>query len=141
MIPMVKISQTKKTRALYLACVLRYTSAKIRSFLKNGLYFGRPLYFMARPFTVQRHERADLPQKFTLRCTRPTDGTSFSVQLLCDTRLYSVVRLRYYFGAVGRFYWDTMTKLAPDADFKVGFDADLSVALLTRHTVSAPMRW
>jgi hypothetical protein len=44
MIPMVKISQTKKTRALYLACVLRYTSAKIRSFLKNGLYFGRPLY-------------------------------------------------------------------------------------------------
>ncbi len=42
---MAKISQTKKPRALYLACVLRYTSAKIRSFLKNGLYFGRPLYF------------------------------------------------------------------------------------------------
>jgi hypothetical protein len=48
MIPMAKISQTKKNRALYLACVLRYTSAKIRSFLKNGLYFGRPLYIGAR---------------------------------------------------------------------------------------------
>ena len=41
-----KIYQTKKTRALYHACVLKYAAAKIRSFLKNGLYFGRPLYNM-----------------------------------------------------------------------------------------------
>ena len=33
----------KKTRALYHACVLKYAAVKIRSFLKNGLYFGRPL--------------------------------------------------------------------------------------------------
>ncbi len=49
MIPMVKTYQTKKTRALYHACVLKYAAAKIRSFLKNGLYFGRPLYV---PYTI-----------------------------------------------------------------------------------------
>ncbi len=43
-IPMVKISQTKKNRALYHACVLKYDAAKIHYFFKNGLYFGRPLY-------------------------------------------------------------------------------------------------
>jgi hypothetical protein len=50
MIAMVKISQTIKTRALYHACILKYDAAKLRYFLKNGLYFGRPLY--VRAFSV-----------------------------------------------------------------------------------------
>jgi hypothetical protein len=39
-----KTFQKKKTRALYHACVPRYFAAKVHTFLKNGLYFWRPLY-------------------------------------------------------------------------------------------------
>ncbi len=57
MIPMVKIYQRKKTRALYHACVLKYAAAKIRSFLKNGLYFGRPLYLSCQQGKIHHHTR------------------------------------------------------------------------------------
>jgi hypothetical protein len=43
MIFMIKISLSKKAE-LYHACVLKYVAAKKRSFLKNRLYFGHPLY-------------------------------------------------------------------------------------------------
>jgi hypothetical protein len=78
MIPMVKISQTKKTRVLYLACVLKYTAAKIRSFLKNGLYFGRPLY-------LYLHEKeiiqllVNLFLIFLLHFLVPGTGTVFQI--------------------------------------------------------------
>ncbi len=53
---MVKISQTKKPITLYHACVLKYVAAKICTFLKNGLYFERPLYMSKKkPKNLVRH--------------------------------------------------------------------------------------
>jgi hypothetical protein len=38
-----RVFQTKKTRALYHACGLRYFDMKIHTFLKNRIYFVRLL--------------------------------------------------------------------------------------------------
>ncbi len=50
---MAMISKTKtKNRALYHAHVLKYSAAKIHSFLFNGLYFKHPLTVCETTFVI-----------------------------------------------------------------------------------------